>query len=328
MLIAAVSALAQYPLRHSIHHNPDNASYHPALSKKHPSIPISVSISHHLRHHKPPTMSASSSSPPLTADSFSPLLPILNAFNHRHHNQHRLAHWWPVFRSLRRSIRNLIDNLSPPSTSLSSRPAAARREASSTSTPVPPRAVWLHKHFIPRAYVYVQSLPIPSFSLLDFFDLTKSRITNRAFSQLAADNQHAPLGLLLLAILSRIHAALSPLLSIDNSIPKPQPKTNRSNDLANQDKGVAIARQELPFSKASPSSTSTERMKLSATQNISDSSEQPQQQGSKVDREAVTPPKSKLNEEASSSSSQISKDKKKKKKGKGDALSSLFGSLA
>ncbi|EHK48524.1 hypothetical protein TRIATDRAFT_315765 [Trichoderma atroviride IMI 206040] len=211
------------------------------------------------------------SSSPLTAAPFTPLLPILNAFNHRHHNQHRLAHWWPVFRSLRRTIRNLIDDLSPP-TSLSSRPGP-RREA------VPPRAIWLNKHFIPRAYV--------------------------AFSQLAADNQHAPLGLLLLAILARIHTALSPL-SVDTSSTKPQPKTNRSNDLTNQDKGVAIARQELPLTKATPSATSIEGTV---------SSEQ-QQQGSKIDREANT------------SSSSISKEKKKKKKGKGDALSSLFGSLA
>ncbi|UKZ96669.1 uncharacterized protein TrAFT101_011447 [Trichoderma asperellum] len=243
-------------------------------------------------------MSATSSSPPppLAAESFSPLLPILNAFNHRHHNQHRLAHWWPVFRSLRRTIRNLIDDLSPPSTSLSSRPAA-RRQASSQS--IPPRAIWLNKHFIPRAYV--------------------------AFSQLAADNQHAPLGLLLIAILSRIHTALSPLLSVDNPITKPQPKTIRSNDLlTNQDKGVAIARQELSLAKTTTPSTSTERLKSSITQSIPDSNEQ-LQQISKPDRETVKPAKSKLIEASSSS---ISKDKKKKKKGKGDALSSLFGSLS
>lgn len=237
------------------------------------------------------------SSPPLTAAPFTPLLPILNAFNHRHHNQHRLAHWWPVFRSLRRTIRNLIDDLSP-STSLSSRPTPRKT--------IPPRAIWLNKHFIPRAYVYVHFLPI---LCLNANINLPNLIQHSAFSQLAADNQHAPLGLLLLAILARIHTALSPL-SIDSSVPNPQPKTNRANDLANQDKGVTIARQELP------SVTSTERI---------NSSEQ-QQQGSKIDREATKPPKSK--KEASPSSPSISKDKKKKKKGKGDALSSLFGSLA
>ncbi|PNP54723.1 hypothetical protein THARTR1_04928 [Trichoderma harzianum] len=70
--------------------------------------------------------------------SLSPILPILNAFNHRHHNQHRLAHWWPVFRIFRRSIRALLDDLS-----------SRRRDVSSP----PPRAIWLNKHFIPRAYM-------------------------------------------------------------------------------------------------------------------------------------------------------------------------------
>lgn len=266
-------------------------------------------------------MSATSSSlpPTLTAESFSPLLPILNAFNHRHHNQHRLAHWWPVFRSLRRTIRNLIDDLSPPSTSLSSRPAA-RQQAS--SQPIPPRAIWLNKQFIPRAYVYVLVLSLTKCSA------PKSSTTHtldRAFSQLAADNQHAPLGLLLIAILSRIHTALSPLLSVDNPITKPQPKTIRSNDLlTSQDKGVAIARQELSLAKTTTPSTSTERLKTSITQSILDSRQQ-LQQISKRDSEPVKPVKSKLNEASSSS---ISKEKKKKKKSKGDALSSLFGSLS
>ncbi|KAL7918332.1 hypothetical protein ACQKWADRAFT_304363 [Trichoderma austrokoningii] len=182
-----------------------------------------------------------------SSPSLSPLLPILNAFNHRHHNQHRLTHWWPLFRSLRRTIRNLVDDASPS------------------------RAIWLNKHLIPRAYL--------------------------AFSQLAADNQHAPLGLLLLAILARVHAALA----IDSPVPKAQPQP-KANHLANQDKGVAISRQELPLS------TSTERIKLSTTQDISEPSHQ----------QAV----------AAKPSKKLKETSKKKKKGKGDALSSLFGSLA
>lgn len=138
---------------------PDNASYHTTCSL----------VEKTSMHPTPSTTTmASSSSSPLTADSFTPLLPILNAFNHRHHNQHRLAHWWPVFRSLRRTIRNLIDDLSP-TTSLSSRPSP-RREA------VPPRAVWLNKHFIPRAYVYAYLLPILVLNA-GIEKLTKSHIT-------------------------------------------------------------------------------------------------------------------------------------------------------
>lgn len=238
-------------------------------------------------------MSASPASP---ATSLDPLLPILNAFNHRHHNQHRLAHWWPVFRILRRTVRALIDDLARPS-SLSS-----RREP--TSSPPPPRATWLHKHFVPRAYVY---------ALLTLCFYTSSElILNRAFTQLAADNQHAPLGLLLLAVLARIHAVLSQLLVDDtpSSIPttKAVSSNNNKNDAVSQDKGVAVARNQLPPAKNTPPSR------------VEDAAAQPSssQQGSKVDRESTKPIKTK------------SKDtkEKKKKKGKGDALSSLFGSLA
>ncbi|RFU75263.1 hypothetical protein TARUN_6980 [Trichoderma arundinaceum] len=219
-----------------------------------------------------------------TAHSLSPLLPILNAFNHRHHNQHRLAHWWPVFRILRRTIRNLVDDLTPPSSSLSSRPA--RRETSSSSAP-PPRAVWLKKHFLPRAYI--------------------------AFTQLAADNQHAPLGLLLLTILARVHTTLSNLLAdnIDSANPAKALSSKRSNDALNQDKGIAIARQDLTPANKITTPPPTERPQLS-----------------KPDRDAVKPPKAKTKDTPSSSLTTSLKEKKKKKKGKGDELSSLFGSLA
>ncbi|KAF3076529.1 hypothetical protein CFAM422_000992 [Trichoderma lentiforme] len=211
-------------------------------------------------------MSSSTASLATATTSLSPILPILNAFNHRHHNQHRLAHWWPVFRIFRRTIRALIDDLT----------SRRRQDAASP----PPRAIWLNKHFISRAYI--------------------------AFSQLAADNQHAPLGLLLLAILARTHTALTQLL--DQPVIPPPSSNTRSNDV-NQDKGVAIARQKQP--------PPTERLKTQfTTQPPSDG-----QQGEKLDRDAIKPTKSKSKEISS-------KEKKKKKKAKGDALSSLFGSLA
>ncbi|KKP00411.1 hypothetical protein THAR02_07480 [Trichoderma harzianum] len=213
-------------------------------------------------------MNSSTSATATATASLSPILPILNAFNHRHHNQHRLAHWWPVFRIFRKTIRSLIEDLTSP---------RRRQDASSP----PPRAIWLNKHFIPRAYI--------------------------AFSQLAADNQHAPLGLLLLAILARTHTAITQLL--DQPIIPLQPSTTRPNDV-NQDKGVAVARQKQP--------PPTERLKTQSTTNQPPSDEQ---QGEKLDRDAIKPSKSKSKEIPS-------KEKKKKKKAKGDALSSLFGSLA
>ncbi|KAL7788154.1 hypothetical protein V8C43DRAFT_288402 [Trichoderma afarasin] len=225
----------------------------------------------HLQPTPPPpeTSYKMNSSTSAATTSLSPILPILNAFNHRHHNQHRLAHWWPVFRIFRRTIRSLIEDLTSP-----------RRKQDASSPP--PRAIWLNKHFIPRAYI--------------------------AFSQLAADNQHAPLGLLLLAILARTNTALTQLL--DQPIIPPPSSTTRAND-ASQDKGVAIARQKQP--------PPTERLKPQATTIQPPSDEQ---QGEKLDRDTTKPSKSKSKEIPSK------EKKKKKKKAKGDALSSLFGSLS
>ncbi|TFA97942.1 hypothetical protein CCMA1212_010313 [Trichoderma ghanense] len=258
--------------------------------------------------------SPSSQPPPSTSSSpsssLSPLLPILNAFNHRHHNQHRLAHWWPVFRILRRTLRALVDDLALPSSSSPSSSSSftstsrARREASSQFSP-PPRAIWLSKHFISRAYI--------------------------AFSQLAADNQHAPLGLLLLAILSRVHAVLSQLLdhttstSTSTTTPSttktPSNSNNRSVDASNQDKGIAISRETH-----TPPVQPTERLRtLQTTTSARHSSDEPRSRD--ADREAVTTRKLSKTKSKEASPKDDQK-KKKKKKAKGDELSSLFGSLA
>ncbi|KOS16640.1 hypothetical protein ESCO_004598 [Escovopsis weberi] len=111
--------------------------------------------------------------------SLSAILPILDAFNHRHRNQHRASHWWPVFRITRRAARAL-------SSDLRSRPSAPSF--------APPSAHWLAAHVVPRAYMHVFPPPLPP------------------NAHLAADNQHAPLGLLLLAVLARIHAVLADIL--------------------------------------------------------------------------------------------------------------------
>ncbi|KFH43131.1 Ribonuclease MRP protein subunit-like protein [Hapsidospora chrysogenum ATCC 11550] len=62
----------------------------------------------------------------------SPLLPILEAFNHRNKNQHRASHWWSHFSILRRSLRSLL---------------ASGQNASAS------RASWLRDRIIPRAYM-------------------------------------------------------------------------------------------------------------------------------------------------------------------------------
>ncbi|KAF4506402.1 hypothetical protein G6O67_006492 [Ophiocordyceps sinensis] len=149
-----------------------------------------------LRPSGPPTSSRAA------ADSLAVLLPILHAFNHRHRNQHRASHWWASFGLLRRALRRLADCLllhaeaTPPASA-----AALGRHS------VAARARWLKSHVVPSAYV--------------------------AFSQLAADNQHAPLGLLLLAILARTHAPTKPLQSPSAAEP------------SGADHGVVVSRGEL-----------------------------------------------------------------------------------
>ncbi|KAI8717915.1 hypothetical protein NCS52_00868900 [Fusarium sp. LHS14.1] len=235
-------------------------------------------------------------------ESLAPVLPILNAFAHRHRNQHHSSHWWSSFSLVRRAARNL-------STDLTSRPRPIKNKNKPGNTegdnhPALARAKWMIRHVVPRTYI--------------------------AFSQLAADNQHAPLGLLLLSILARINRILSDLVPADQdtiptaSVPtKPttsgsilssnsQTSTPAETGSPDIDMGVTISRNEvLPTRKTTTSQPET-----------------------KPDAPVIEPPskerklKSLTKDTKKSSSKDPVKDKSKKKKKKGgDALSSLFGSL-
>jgi hypothetical protein len=121
----------------------------------------------------------------------------------------------------------------------------------------------------------------------------------RAFSQLAADNQHAPLGLLLLTVLARVHALLTYILpaeeqaptlsSIQQALPRVAPEHG-----SKVDKGIAVARESRENTRAESLTASSKSL-------------------GKPSR-----PKSAAEEKKSS---------KKSKKKKKDELSSLFGSL-
>ncbi|KAJ4322307.1 RNase MRP subunit [Fusarium piperis] len=233
-------------------------------------------------------------------ESLSPVLPILNAFAHRHRNQHHSSHWWSSFSLVRRAARNL-------SADLTSRPRPIKKKDKPNvegDHPALARAKWMIRHVVPRTYI--------------------------AFSQLAADNQHAPLGLLLLSILARINRILSDLVLTDQNPPttasastKPtttdpilssnsQASTPAGTDGPDIDMGVTISRNEvLPIRKSTTSQLDT-----------------------KPDSHPTEPPskerklKSLTKDIKKSSSKDPAKDKPKKKKKKGgDALSSLFGSL-
>jgi ribonuclease MRP protein subunit RMP1 len=215
---------------------------------------------------------------------------------------------------------------------------------------------------------------------------------NRTFSQLAADNQHAPLGLLLLGILAHVHAALSPLspesstspgypslmmpsssapgasqrtklMPSSLSISSPAPTTpatpasrmaeygpdpSRKDYSRSTDRGVVISRDELAALRSqsdaqeAPPSPFTHEPAVAAPeldpayQKVCSIQEEEQDRPSELSAPAQLPLKdnktrSKHHDGDSiprSSRKEDKSDKKKKKKKHGDALSSLFGSLA
>ncbi|KPM36077.1 hypothetical protein AK830_g10490 [Neonectria ditissima] len=231
------------------------------------------------------TKSASSPSTPSTETlshihaSLTPLLSILHAAAHRHRNQHSASHWWAAFALLRRATRNLA-------AALLRRPRRADHDI-----PAVVHAKWMACHIISRAYI--------------------------AFTQLAADNQHAPLGLLLLAVLARINHLLSDLVPSDHNTksvstpavptsltpgPNPAPSSISRPD-GDVDMGVAVSREELALPMTSSREVECPTVKGSGP-------EQP-----------------KIKKLAKATTKEAAKDKKKKKKKGGDALSSLFGSL-
>ncbi|OAA37485.1 hypothetical protein NOR_07184 [Metarhizium rileyi] len=206
------------------------------------------------------------------------VIPLLNAFNHRHHNQHRVSHWWAAFGQFRRSLRCLAERLD--------QQQRLDNRLDRTEPAVIALASWLDTHALPRAF--------------------------HRFSQLAADNQHAPLGLFLLAVLGQIHGVLPGLLPRNAADAKasaqkppnpPLPNYPSVADAQHTDKGVAIPRETTVL----------------------------------VGDDAVTPQSKKRNRDdakpdakgtAQNGSGKDKKRAKKKKKRTDDELSSLFGSLS
>ncbi|CAG9993327.1 unnamed protein product [Clonostachys byssicola] len=186
-------------------------------------------------------------------DTVAHLRALLDAFNHRHKNQHHSSHWWSHFSRLRRSLCSLLDKDGNPSFA---------------------HARWLQSHVLPRSY--------------------------KAFSQLAADNQHAPLGLLLLTVLARVHALLTYILPAEEQAPPAFSSTQQALPRVTPeygskvDKGIAVARDSRENTRAESLTASSKSL------------------GKPIR------PKSAAEEK---------KSNKKSKKKKKDELSSLFGSL-
>ncbi|KAI7922671.1 hypothetical protein M9X92_004784 [Pyricularia oryzae] len=159
-----------------------------------------------------------------------PTQEILEKFNYKHKNQHRLSKWWAGFDMLRRhtakfyrdELRLALDAL----TKRSSMPQSSKKKQSKRQRTEPrdeditagavAKAKWMDDYLIPKAYT--------------------------AITQLAADNQFAPLGLLLLGVLAQVHSAVSLLLPLDSA--EQESEVTAAAEGKEIDMGVAVPRQE------------------------------------------------------------------------------------
>ncbi|KAG6001793.1 hypothetical protein E4U21_003810 [Claviceps maximensis] len=246
--------------------------------------------------------------------TLSTILPLLNAFNHRHRNQHRSSSWWSTFGIFRRSLVKLTRALEYQipnrggSGSSSSSSSKKRHGIDDVST----RVTWLNNHLLPRAFV--------------------------AFSQLMTDNQHAPLGLFLLAILGQVHHKCAKWLPPPPATGKPRPaqpehaaptaqpreepggsrsrKNMHDDDVLHVealDRGTTISRTTFLGAAESNAHTTTALTKRELKSKTGT--------GKPVAHRCATV--------ADSSGGNGVKGKvRKKEKKKGDTLSSIFGSLA
>ncbi|KXH36035.1 hypothetical protein CSIM01_10415 [Colletotrichum simmondsii] len=272
-----------------------------------------------------------------------PVLAILDSFNHRNKNQHRVARWWSVFDLLRRAVRRLHDALeaqarhrralsfkSKSSSSSSSKKPAAAAGGKPTSS-AERRQNALDEDVAARVQMLLESTIPSSFS---------------AFTQLAADNQHAALGLVLLGLLARINSAVTLLAPIPapaprekatpagdvTAIPSSSSATKNAAAVAVADErhhrqqqqqsdakglGVAISRDQLKLA-AKPSD---QHPSSSSSRNIDEASPATPQRKRKS---ANMPP---LETKSSKPAKEEKPVKKKRKAKKTDDFSDLFSSL-
>ncbi|TPX10805.1 uncharacterized protein E0L32_008194 [Thyridium curvatum] len=272
-------------------------------------------------------------------------LQICAGFNRRNKNQHGASKWWAQFDILRRNGRRLRDELqvlverqarhdSSAGSALSAQKKKKRqqqqeggakppsRELVKAREIVDARARWLQRECLPRTYL--------------------------AFTQLAADNQYAALGLLLLGVLAQIHNALSLLLGDEQAepgtTPLPEPASSAEAAVARSaavgppsasqaqtqklpqgkvDMGIAISRNEPDPGKPVRREDKPGKGKSSIAMDS-----EPQQAQTTAGQGPDPEPKSSQKRALGPAGDDEKKDKKKKKKRKkGDEFGDLFSSL-
>ncbi|KAK1448604.1 hypothetical protein CCUS01_11565 [Colletotrichum cuscutae] len=270
-----------------------------------------------------------------------PVLAILDSFNHRNKNQHRVARWWSAFDLLRRAVRRLHDALeaqarhrralgfkSKSSSSSSSKKSAAASGGKPTGS-AERRQNTLDEDVAARVRMLLESTIPSSFS---------------AFTQLAADNQHAALGLVLLGLLARINSAVTFLAPTPAPAPREKATpagsvttTSLSSSATKIAAAVAVAderhhqqQQQQSDSKGLGVAISRDQLKLAAkpldhhpssSRNIDETSPTIPQKKRKL---ANVPP---LETKSSKPAKEEKPVKKKKKAKKTDDFSDLFSSL-
>ncbi|KAK2024367.1 hypothetical protein LX32DRAFT_108033 [Colletotrichum zoysiae] len=258
-----------------------------------------------------------------TIDALVPVLGILDGFNHRNKNQHRVARWWSRFDLLRRSVRRLHDALEArvrhhdaQSFRAPSKKSAGKANAGTSGGDR--RGETLGEDITTRARLLLDAT-IPSSFL--------------AFSQLTADGQHAALGLVLLGVLARINSAVAPLVPSqpeggDAMLPLATPSSPSHRDAVmikegrmnpeSMGLGVVISRDQMKLAAKPPGRRSTqEDAKAVAVAPLA----------SRKKRRLVDAPTTEPEPSRRAKETRSEKKLGKKKSKKGDEFSDLFNSL-
>ncbi|KAK1979754.1 hypothetical protein LZ30DRAFT_751194 [Colletotrichum cereale] len=259
-----------------------------------------------------------------TITALVPVLLILDGFNHRNKNQHRVARWWPRFDLLRRSIRRLHDALEArarhrhaQSFRAPSKKSAGKANAGTGSGGGDRRREALVEDVTTRTQLLLDTT-IPSSFI--------------AFSQLAADSQHAALGLVLLGVLARINSAIAPLaprqpeggdaLPMAKSSPSHRDAATTKECQTNPESmglGVVISRDQMKLAAESPH----RRLTKEHAEAVAVAPVASKKKRKLVDAPTIEPQPSRRAKEEARSGGKPGKKKSKK----GDEFSDLFSSL-
>lgn len=273
-------------------------------------------------------------------DHLGTALHILDSFNHRNKNQHRLSKWWQQFDMLRRGLRKLIPELEAcleveEKATLKKKKGKAKERDDAVRAKMEVRARHVAEQLVPRAFLYVC-----------FFHARGNGagpltfVISRAFTQLAADNQYAHLGLALLGVLAQVNAAITPILpppleGIDDTTvgETSQPPIAQKEEVGETvaDMGVAVSRTAIVKKGSAPEKTRLVPMSPKRkVKHEEDDADEPAVLNSPEVKEK--PRKKKRRDEfddifGSLETEETAKKKKKKKTKKRDEFDDIFGSL-